>query len=169
MVGGVGGKGEDDMREAAVERRISQGSGITPLELLVVLGLAGLLLLVGVPWARASLAQLKGDAAAAEVISALGEARGLAVARRHDVKVMVDEAAGSVEVDTGSYHRLASGIRLSGPPRGADGRGIIRFHANGSSDGGLVVLAEDDAAWTVVVDPHGGQSRLARAGRPRRY
>jgi len=152
------------MREAAAARRDSRGSGVTPLELLVILGLAGLLLTVVAPWANAARAQWKGDQAAEQVVAALGEARGLAVSRRRDVKVMVDEALGSVEVDNGSYRRLPLGLRVSGPPRGADGKGIIRFHADGSSDGGLVVLAEGDAAWTVAVEPLSGRPRLARAG-----
>jgi len=153
------------MREAAAARRDSQGSGITPLELLVILGLAGLLLIVVAPWARAALAQWRGDQAAEQVVAALGEARGLAVSRRRDVKVMIDEALGSVEVDNGTYRRLPSGLRVSGPPRGADGKGIIWFHGDGSSGGGLVVLAAGDAAWTVAVEPPSGRPRLARAGK----
>ena len=137
--------------------------GFTLLELLIVLTVAALMVTVVIPWGRMALVRFQADGATEDVVAAIGEARDLAIRRNHIVKLYVDERAPSVEVEGGHYRRLPAAVRLSGPPRGYDGKGIILFHPDGTSDGGQVVVDIGDFAWAISVEELTGQPRRVHA------
>ena len=145
-------------------RRDKAEGGFTLLELLVVVAVVALLVTVVVPWFAGALNRLQADEAADDIVAAMTEARDLAAGRHRTVKVMVDEKAGTIEVEGGRYRSLPAGVALSGPPSGYDGKGIILFHPDGTSDGGQVVASRGDVAWAVSVELLTGQIRRVYAG-----
>ena len=133
--------------------------GVTPLELLLTLAALVLLVTVALPWAERAMVGLRAARAADTVAEAVAEARHLAIADHRTVRLLVDEAGGSLDVEGGDLHRLPPGVRLSGPPAGEDGLGRMAFHPDGSSDGGPLVVATADIAWALSVDSRSGQLR----------
>jgi hypothetical protein len=133
--------------------------GITPLDLLAGITAVVLAVTVLVPWARVAHARYVADDAADDVAAAMAEAQQLATLRSRPVKLMVDEAADSVEVEGGHFRRLPAAVRISGPPRGADGKGVAIFRPNGRSDAPQVLVTGRGIAWALSYDPASGQVR----------
>lgn len=133
--------------------------GYTIVELLVVLGITGVLLAIALPRGQRMLDRITVHAAASDVAATLASARRLALAGRAAVAVDVDSASGVLRVRLGTELLLARNV---GPAHGVevrcsrdsltyDGRGLGRGAANLS-----VIVRRRTAAETVFV------SRLGR-------
>jgi hypothetical protein len=130
----------------------------------LAIGLAGAFL-GGAPAAwDAGLTRFKAGGASDDVISAMKEARAMALTRGQPVKVRVDEGLRSVWVEGGSWHKLPEGVSMAGPPRSRDGEGAITFLPDGSSSGGQVVVSWRGRAISVLVGSQDGRVRRVAAG-----
>ena len=130
--------------------------GFTLIEVIVALAVLGLALtlLSGYkpPWSSGL--GVKGTAA--ELASGLRLARSEAIARNRSIPFSVDVTAHEYRIGTGSEHRLPPNISLAlltiaGENRGTQ-IGDIRFHADGSSTGGRIALADGERRIAVGVD-----------------
>lgn len=139
-------------------------AGFTLLELLVVLVVIGLLAAVAPPYVQGALARRHAEQASDAVADALAEARAIALSRNRVVRVTVDAAARTVDVDGGHWRKLPEAVTLSLSPPPQDGRWIIVFHPDGSSSGGQVLVSSDGRAWSLVVEELTGKVRRLHAG-----
>ncbi len=112
--------------------------GLTVPELLIVLTIAGIVMAIAIPSARASLDRVSVRAAASDVRATLTYARMLAMAGGVPVAIDVDSVAGTLRVSRGDERILmrgvgsAHGVRL-GKTRDSlayDPRGFGRGAAN---------------------------------------
>ena len=140
--------------------------GVTPLDLLAGMVAVVLAVTVVVPWARAAHTRYQADDAADEVAEAMTEAHDLAMLRRRPIRMMVDETADSVEVEGGRFHRLSAAVRIAGPPRGPDGKGVMVFRPGEGSDRAQVAVAGADIAWSLSFDSAGSRVRRVLAVKP---
>ena len=142
---------------------MNRDSGFTLLELLVAMAAVTLLMTVALPWGMKAMTRMRADNAAEQVVDAIAEARALALRLNKPVPVVVDDVADSLEVPGGRFRRLPGSVRMAGPPHGRDGKGVILFQADGSTDGGQVVVASGDTAWAVGVEAVTGRVRRIHA------
>lgn len=139
-------------------------AGFTLIEVLVVLGVIGVLLAV-TPALLNTLPQWRLEAARAEIAAALKLARGQAVDRGMTQIVEIDPVNRTFSLSSDPRpHLLGRAIEhlelrresLTGqaiPPR-------ITFFADGSSDGGTIVLVTGGRTRTVAVDWPTGRVRV---------
>lgn len=129
-------------------------AGYALVELLVVLGLLGVVMAIAVPRARDALDRVTVRSAAGDVRATLRFARALALAGNRAVAVDIDSVTGTLRVKRGAEVLLirgvgqAHGVRV-GRTRDSltyDGRGFGRGAANLS-----VILRRGQAAETVFV------------------
>lgn len=139
-------------------------AGFSLLHALILLAGLGLVATIGQPFIVQAMARHEALRASDEVAAALGEARRLALGRTRAVRVVLDERNRSVSVEGGTWRKLPSGIALAGPKPDRDGRVVLLFHPDGSSDGGQVVIAGRDRAVSVLLDSSGAVRRI-EAGR----
>jgi prepilin-type N-terminal cleavage/methylation domain-containing protein len=92
-----------------------RNAGFTVPELLIVLTILGVVMMLVVPKANASLDRVTVRAAAGDVRATLNYARMLAMAGGLSVAVEVDSAAGTLRVRRGVEHILTRGV---GPAHG---------------------------------------------------
>lgn len=138
-------------------------AGIMVMRRWLLVGLAGAALGAGPTAVDATLVRLKAGVAEDNVVAALREARALALARGRPVRVVVDEQMRSVWVEGGHWRKLPDGVSLAGPRADRDGQGVIVFAADGSSDGGQIVVSWRGRAVSVLVDGGSGRVRRVRA------
>lgn len=132
-------------------------AGVTLLELVVVMTIAGLLLMLAPPIVSGLLPRIGHEAAAREVAAALRETRLQAVARNQPVDLYVDVDAKRYWTTGGLRDRsLPSGvdIRLYGAASLApdERSGGIRFYPDGSSTGGQITLSRGERQYRIDVD-----------------
>lgn len=139
-------------------------AGIIGLRRWLAVALAGATLGAAPSAVDATLVRFKAGAASDDVVSALKEARALALARGQPVRVLVDEQLRSVSVEGGHWRKLPAGVSLAGPKPDRNGQGVITFQPDGSSSGGQVVVSWRERAVSVVVEAVGGHIRRLPAG-----
>lgn len=137
-------------------RGASSDAGFTLLEIIVVLAVLGfaLVLLVGYrpPWSRG----FDLDTTAAELAAQLRLARSEAIAGNRAVALELDLPARRYRAGTAAPRALPAALAIelltvAGERRG-ETIGGIRFHPDGSSTGGRIVLADGTRRVAVGVD-----------------
>jgi len=132
-------------------------SGVTLLELMIVLVLMALVAAVTIPLFGdgVSTTQLRG--AARELAAGLRLARGQAIGQRGEATLQLDVAGRSFTVPPDPrVHALPAGIELklftAQRDLVSDTVGAIRFYPDGGSNGGRVTLAAGERKYDVDVD-----------------
>lgn len=144
-------------------------SGFTLVELLVVLAIAALALTAVPPLISAALPGVELKGAARRTLASLRLARETAIRTGTDAALVVDVEARTLTVAGRETVSLPSGItlRLNAATREMldEQRGTIRFFPDGSSTGGVVVLArptaQGQAGYQVGVNWLTGRVRMA--------
>jgi general secretion pathway protein H len=132
-------------------------SGVTLLELLIVLMLMALIAAVTIPIFGPGVSTTELRSAAREVAAGLRLARGQAIAQRTEAMLVVDVATRSFIVPPDArVHALPSGIdlKLFTAQRDllSDRVGTLRFYPDGGSNGGRVTLSAGERKYDVDVD-----------------
>lgn len=140
--------------------------GFTLIELLVVLALAGAMLAIAPPLISAAFPGVELKAAARRTAAGLRLAREEAIRSGRDAAFTLDLAGRSFRVD-GDYRpaRLPERVQLRmeiAESEQLDPQiGAIRFFPDGSSTGGVILLARGDSGYRVGVDWLTGRIRIA--------
>ena len=132
-------------------------SGVTLLELLIVVMLMALIAAVTIPIFGPGVSTTELRSAAREVAAGLRLARGRAIAQRTEAMLVIDVAARSFIVPPDArVHALPSGIdlKLFTAQRDlvSDQVGALRFYPDGGSNGGRVTLSAGERKYDVDVD-----------------
>lgn len=132
-------------------------SGVTLLELLIVLMLMGLIAALTIPTFSGGVSTTELKSAAREVAAGLRLARGQAITQKAEAALELDVAARSFRVPPDTrLHALPSGIdlKLFTAQRDLvnDKVGAIRFFPDGGSNGGRITLAVGERKYDVDVD-----------------
>jgi len=133
-----------------------RAAGFSLIEIIVVLAILGfaLVLIVGYkpPWSRG----LDLDAGAAELAGQLRLARSEAIAGNHAVTLDLDLAGHRYRLGDAAPRPLPAGFAVElmtvAGERQAATAGGIRFHPDGSSTGGRIVLAGGSRRVAIGVD-----------------
>lgn len=134
-----------------------RASGVTLLELLIVLVLMGIIAGIAIPMFSGGVSGTALKSAAREVAAGLRYARDQAIAQRADTLLVLDLDGRTFRVlPDQRTHRLPERIdlKLYTAQRDlvAEKVGAIRFYPDGGSDGGRVTLAAGDRKYDVDVD-----------------
>jgi general secretion pathway protein H len=132
-------------------------SGVTLLELMIVLVLMALIAAVTIPIFGSGVSTTELRSAARELAAGLRLARGQAIAQRTEAMLELDVAARNFRVPPDPrVHALPTGIELklftAQRDLVSDNIGAIRFYPDGGSDGGRVTLAAGERKYDVDVD-----------------
>jgi len=132
-------------------------SGVTLLELLIVLMLMALIAAVTIPIFGPGTSTTELRSAAREVAAGLRLARGQAIVQRTEAMLVIDVATRSFIVPPDArVHALPSGIdlKLFTAQRDlvSDQVGALRFYPDGGSNGGRVTLSAGERKYDVDVD-----------------
>jgi general secretion pathway protein H len=140
-----------------------KSAGFTLVELLVVMGIMGLIL-TGVLAAKPKTAATRVAVAAREVAATLQLARTQAMASNAETVVRIDVERRQFGV-AGSMHALPRGMTVAmtvaETERIADSGGM-RFYPDGQSSGGEIVLMLEGRASRIAVNWLTGEPRLSR-------
>jgi general secretion pathway protein H len=136
----------------------SASSGVTLLELLIVLSIMAILAAVVLPMfggTGVSTSELKG--AARQVAAGLRVARSEALATRQETRVMLDLEQRTFRIDRDAHvHTLPRMIEVklftAQSDLVNDRVGAIRFFADGGSNGGRVTLAAGARKYDIDID-----------------
>ena len=131
-------------------------AGFTLLEMLVVVGIMGLIAgLVFPAWVRPMRRAQLYEARAA-LTANLGLARAASVRGNQTITLeLADDGSGYSWSNTGAH--LPAPVSIDGQPR------AVTFFADGSSTGGTLTLKEKERAVAVTVDPVTGLARNTAA------
>ena len=131
--------------------------GFTLLEVIVVLALGAVIyaMVLGVPFGKASAADLK--AAARSLAAGLRTAQSTAMATRRDALLTVDmESREYVSTGEQQVHSIPKSIELklytAQTEVTSSQRGSIRFYPDGSSTGGRITVSTGERKFLVDVD-----------------
>ena len=132
-------------------------SGVTLLELLIVVMLMALIAAVTIPIFGPGVSTTELRSAARQVAAGLRLARGQAIAQHTEAMLVVDVATRSFIVPPDArVHALPSGIdlKLFTAQRDlvSDQVGALRFYPDGGSSGGRVTLSAGERKYDVDVD-----------------
>jgi len=132
-------------------------SGVTLLELMIVLVLMALIAAVTIPIFGSGVSTTELRSAARELAAGLRLARGQAIAQRSEATLQLDVAGRNFRVPPDPrVHALPTGIDLklftAQRELVSDNLGSIRFYPDGGSDGGRVTLAAGERKYDVDVD-----------------
>jgi general secretion pathway protein H len=148
------------------ERAPHREAGFTLIEILVVMGILAVVLGVMIGRGPARSRGLELRAAAGALVQSLRAARAQAIAGDHDVAVAIDPVRHVFAADGGPIHIVDASIGLAVPGTSLPGPGTsrkIRFSADGSSTGGVVVLGSGKRRLNVSVEWLTGQVSVADA------
>ena len=149
----------------AVGHRLSSGAaGFTLIETMVVLAVIGLAfaLIVGhrPPWSRG----FDLDATARELLAQLRLVRSEAIASNQAVTVEFDLPARRYQAGDAASRELPAGVAIELLTVAGEQRGVaagIRFHPDGSSTGGRILLADRTRQVVIGVDWLTGRVTIA--------
>jgi general secretion pathway protein H len=132
-------------------------SGVTLLELLIVLMLMAVIAAVTIPTFGPGVSTTELRSAAREVAAGLRLARDQAIAQRSEAMLVLDVAAHSFVVPPDErVHALPAGIELklftAQSDLLGDQVGALRFYPDGGSTGGRVTLTAGERKYDVDVD-----------------
>jgi general secretion pathway protein H len=138
-------------------------AGFTLLEMLVVLGIVGLIAAVSLPAFSTPSDGVRLRAVVSDVIGALRVTRTAAVRGGRDMVVLLDLDARTVSSPAVREQRLPSDVTahivIAEPERITPTRGGIRFFADGSSTGGDIHLLLKDRNANICISWLTGQAR----------
>jgi general secretion pathway protein H len=142
------------MRVREIRRR---HSGVTLLELLIVLTLMAFIVAIALPTLGGGVSTTDLKSAAREVAAGLRYARGQAIVQRGEALLVVDVGARTFTLPPDPrVHRLPEKIeiKLFTAQRDLIGGqvGAIRFFPDGGSNGGRITLAAGERKYDVDVD-----------------
>ena len=134
-------------------------SGFTLVELLVVLVIMSLLLSLVPPLLSNVMPSVTIKATANDLLQDIKYVRNMAILRGRQTQIALNPVDGSYASsvkDNGSLVKLPADIRLdlkiSQLQDSGEETQTINFFADGSSNGGIVILRTNDQAFSVVVD-----------------
>ena len=132
-------------------------SGVTLLELLIVVMLMAVIAAVTIPTFGSGVSTTQLRSAAREVAAGLRLARGQAIAQRTEAMLVLDLATRSFVVPPDArVHALPAGIELriftAQSDLVGDQVGALRFYPDGGSNGGRVTLTAGERKYDVDVD-----------------
>jgi general secretion pathway protein H len=132
-------------------------SGVTLLELLIVLAIMGFIAGIAVPMFSSGVSTTQLKSAAREVAAGLRLARDQAIAQRNETLWQIDVAARAFNVppDPRVHHlpeRIEIKLFAAQSDLVGDNLGAIRFFPDGGSNGGRVTLASGERKFEVDVD-----------------
>jgi general secretion pathway protein H len=146
-----------------VRRRANPSAGFTLLEVLVVMGIMGLVL-AAVLAAKPKAAAARAAVAARAVAATLQLARAQAMSSNAETVVRIDTRRHQFGV-AGAMHDLPRGMSVAltvAEPERIGDVGGLRFYPDGQSSGGEIVLALDGRSSHVVVNWLTGEAQLSR-------
>jgi len=146
-----------------MKRRATSSAGFTLVELLVVMGIMGLVL-AAVVFARPKTATVQVNVAARSVAATLQLARAQAMASNAETVVRIDPQNGQFGMD-GSMHALPRGmtvVMIAAENERRGDSGGMRFYPDGQSSGGEIVLALEGRASRIAVNWLTGEPWLSR-------
>ena len=132
-------------------------SGATLLEMLVVVGLMGLIAGVTFPSLQGALDHARLEHARADLVANLRLARAAAAREGHEIRV--DLAA-----DGASYGWEQTAVALPPGLKASAEREAMKFYVDGTSSGGVWTLGAKGRSLGVAVDPATGVVAPASAG-----
>jgi general secretion pathway protein H len=144
-------------------KRLARSAGFTLLELLVVMGILGLILAV-VLSAKPKTAAARVAVAARAVAATLQLARTQAMATNTETVVRIDTQSRQFGL-LGSMHALPRGMTVAttvAETERIEGSGGMRFYPDGQSSGGEIVLMLDGRASRIAVNWLTGEPQLSR-------
>jgi len=142
---------------AGSRSRVRLQSGVTLLELLIVLAIMGFIAGIAVPMFSSGVSTTQLKSAASEVAAGLRLARDQAIAQRNETLWQIDVAARAFNVppDPRVHHlpeRIEIKLFAAQSDLVGDNLGAIRFFPDGGSNGGRVTLAYGERKYEVDVD-----------------
>lgn len=144
--------------------------GYTLLELLVVLAIMAGMLATVPPLFSSATSGTELRAAARQMSAALRQARSSAITGRAPVAFILDLERQRYQVEGRPEVALPAGLELTlltaESELQGNGRGAIRFYADGSSSGGRITLATSTAAETIEVAWLSGRVALREVSAP---
>jgi len=146
-----------------MRRNPKYSAGFTLVELLVVMGIMGLVLAV-VLSAKPKTAAARVAVAARAVVATLQLARAQAMANNNEVVVRIDTQKGQFGA-AGSMHSLPRGMSVAMTVAEIERTGEsggMRYYPDGQSSGGEIVLMLDGRASRIVVNWLTGEPQLSR-------
>jgi len=136
--------------------QLHPAEGYTLLEMLVVLGLLGLILSITVPWSFQGMQSRKLNEQGRMIITMLKTARTEAIVKNKESVVEADLTRNLISIrEGGEQHALDKKLTLkmlTARQEAVGEKGAIRFFANGSSTGGMVILQGGGRSVEVHVD-----------------
>jgi general secretion pathway protein H len=144
-------------------KRLARSAGFTLLELLVVMGILGLILAV-VLSAKPKTAAARVAVAGRAVAATLQLARTQAMATNTETVVRIDPQSRQFGL-LGSTHALPRGMTVAmtvAETERIEGSGGMRFYPDGQSSGGEIVLMLDGRASRIAVNWLTGEPQLSR-------
>jgi len=133
--------------------------GFTLLEMMIVLVIMSLLMTLVPPLFSNVLPSLRIRTVANDLAQDLNYVRDIAILKGKKTLVVVDPEVGayaSEEKDQGKWQMLPESIKVTtshiGLRDAEDKNPVIAFFSDGSSSGGVVTLARDGQAYSIVVD-----------------
>jgi general secretion pathway protein H len=144
-------------------KRLARSAGFTLVELLVVMGIIGLILAV-VLSAKPKTAAARAAVTARAVAATLQLARTQAMASNTETVVRIDTQSRQFGLP-GSMHALPRGMTVAmtvAETERIEGSGGMRFYPDGQSSGGEIVLMIDGRASRIAVNWLTGEPQLSR-------
>jgi len=153
-------------RRVALHRPGALASGVTLIELLIVLSIMGLIAAMVVPLISGNVSGSELKSAAREVAAGLRFARSDAVATRQETRLVLDLEQRTFQVDRDArLHTLPKKVELKLFTAQRDlvdeKVGAIRFYPDGGSNGGRVTIAAGERKYEVDVDWLTGRVAIA--------
>lgn len=163
------GQAQSRLPRAGTGSGVGAGRGFTIVELLVVMAIAALLLTAVPPLISAALPGVELKAAARRTMASLRLARETAIRTGTDAALVVDVQERTLRVAAFNTVSLPRQVHLTLNAASREmldeQRGAVRFFPDGSSTGGVIILARDTAnggaGYQVGVNWLTGRVRMA--------